>query len=185
MSVQSKLFGSLSVQSPYLGKLPRLIRLPPPLLLAYKPFYGSQSAFEKMILAEQNKEYLKSYIFQPQSLARLPEMSSSSFQEEDDEDDGEDDGDDDGDGEGEKKNSIKYKPLKLQKFTDEEVIKKTGFTISQICEFSLEELKKMLGFKTPAYIYAMKKIRRRFTNHLSYNRMKKSNVITPKVAGKK
>lgn len=174
MSVQSKLFGS-----PYLGKLPRLIRLPPPPLLAYKPFYGSQSAFEKMILAEQNKEYLESYIFQPQSVARLPEMSSNLFQEEDDEDDGEDDGD------GEKKNSIKYKPLKLQKFTDEEVIKKTGFTISQICEFSLEELKKMLGFKTPAYIYAMKKIRRRFTNHLSYNRMKKSNVITPKVAGKK
>ena len=31
----------------------------------------------------------------------------------------------------------------------------------------------------------MKKVRRRFTNYLSYNRKKKSKVITPKVAGKK
>ena len=106
---------SLPVEFQHLGEPPLLIRLPPPQLEGYKPFYGSQYAFEKMILDKQNQKFLKSF-----------EMSFHSSQDGDDEAEEEVEEEEDGN-----------KPLKLQKITDEDVIEKTGFNISQICELSL------------------------------------------------
>ena len=200
---------------PYLGvgSPPPLIRIPPPQLKAYKPFYGSQRTFEKMILEQENKKYIESlYKLQYPFLSIETKINFSSpipiplpiplFQKEDEEDEDEEDEeekdekekeqekeqdeddynyDNDYDYDDDDDNYGKSKPLKLQKFNDDNVIEITGLTIKQICEFSLKKLKEKLGFKTKAYVFAVKKIRRRYNNHKSYNRMIKKKLNNQKI----
>ena len=195
---------------PDIGEPPALIRIPPPQLKAYKPFYGSQHTFEKIILEQEKKKYIEKIYnvqypflsiqtqislnhlpiplpiaFNPPSfipitlpLIQKEENEDENLENEDQEDQ---DDQDDEDDEEENYNPLKLsKSLKLQKFNDEEVIEKTGLTIKQICGFTLKKLKEKLGVKSNAYRFAVKKIRRRYTNYKSYNRMKNSRVIYQK-----
>ena len=48
---------SSAFKYPDIGEPPALIRIPPPQLKAYKPFYGSQRNFEKITLEQEKKKY--------------------------------------------------------------------------------------------------------------------------------
>ena len=73
----------------------------------------------------------------------------------------------------EKKNGKKFK---MQKFTDEDVLKITKFTSEQIIDMSLKDLKKHLGFKSDAYNFASYYVRRRWTNSKSYEKNKDKKI---------
>ena len=194
---------------PDIGEPPALIRIPPPQLKAYKPFYGSQRTFEKITLEQEKKKYIEKLYnvqypflsiqtqislnhlpiplpiaFNPPSFIPItlpiPLIQKEESEEDDQEDDDQEEEDQDEDEEENYDPSKSSKSLKLQKFNDEEVIERTGLTIKQICGFTLKKLKEKLGVKSNAYRFAVKKIRRRYTNYKSYNRMKNNGVIYQK-----
>ena len=70
----------------------------------------------------------------------------------------------------------KEKKFKLQKFTDEDVVKITNFTIEQIINMSIEDLKKNLKYGSDIYKFATYYIRRRWTTSKSYYKNKEKNT---------